>query len=316
MTSRATLAFPAGALALLLTAQGAAHASDKPKGASPEGCGAAWKEARAREAKGQLRGARDVLRACAKPACGSLVAQQCSSRLARLETDIPTVVPVVTDPDGAPVLDVEVDVDGAVLSPRIDGQGREVDPGLHEFSFRTKDGVFAAVKALVVEGQRNRELSVVMRPAATSPVQPAARVEVAASEEPRNEFDPLPDLSMLDDKPARPAWALPRSPLPYALAGLGVTSVGAGVLFTVWGNRDNGALGQCSPNCSPSSVSHIRTLYLASDVAFGLGAVSLGVAGWLFATSRAPEPAARRSAFSFGVAPTPSGAVGSVGGVF
>ncbi len=271
-----------------------------------------------RESRGQLKGARDMLVTCAKPACGSVVASQCSSGLARLGTDVPTVVPVVTDPDGAPVLDVEVDVDGAVLSPRIDGQGREVDPGLHEFSFRTKDGVFAAMKVLVVEGVRNRQLQVVMRPGATLPVQPAARVEVAASEEPKNRFDPLPDVSLLDDKPPpQRAWVLPRSPLPYALGAVGVASVGAGLLLTVWGNRDNDALGQCSPNCSPSSVSHIRTLFVASDIALGVGAVSLGVAGWLFATSRAPAPDTHRSDLSFGVAPMPSGgAVGSVGGVF
>jgi hypothetical protein len=76
-----------------------------------------------------------MLLTCAKATCGGLLKQQCTNLYMQLESDIPSVVPLVTDDAGAPRVDVQVTMDGEVLTSRLDGRSLRVDPGLHEFSF-------------------------------------------------------------------------------------------------------------------------------------------------------------------------------------
>jgi hypothetical protein len=90
----------------------------------------------------------------------------------------------------------------------------------------------------------------------------------------------------------------------YLLGGVGLLGVGAGGLLTYWGKTDNSALAACTPNCQPSSVEHIRRLYLAADVSFAAGGAALGIASLLFATSH------------FDVQPAHSGAFATFKGVF
>ncbi len=37
---------------------------------------------------------------------------------------------------------------------------------------------------------------------------------------------------------------------------------------------------ECSPNCLPATVTHVKTLYLASDIALGVGVAALAAAFW------------------------------------
>jgi hypothetical protein len=103
---------------------------------------------------------------------------------------------------------------------------------------------------------------------------------------------------------------------PFVLGGVGLASVGAGALLTYWGRTDNAALAQCTPNCPASSVAHIKTLYVASDVAFGAGAAAIGLATVLFFTSPSRERAAPRAAYAVDVVPSRSGGVATLSGVF
>jgi len=131
------------------------------------------------------------------------------------------------------------------------------------------------------------------------------------------------------DKPAQDAASMPTAPassggggpsaFAYVLGGVGLLGVGAGALLTYWGKTDNDALAQCAPNCLSSSVDHVRTMYLAADVSFGVGAVLLGAATWMFATSHSgerPIPAAAPSAAILDLEPTRSGAIATVRGAF
>ena len=109
----------------------------------------------------------------------------------------------------------------------------------------------------------------------------------------------------------------------YLFGGVGLAGLGAGGLLTYWGKTDNAALAQCTPNCQPASVEHIRRLYFAADLSFGGGAALVGLSTLLFATSHGSEPAPKatakdrpRRSLVFDVRPARSGAFATVHGVF
>jgi hypothetical protein len=332
------LGFCGAAVVVLASTQ--ARAADKPAGKDKTGCTAAYatyKGALEREKAGHLREAREMVLSCADSAACPALAPKCRAKYAQLGSDMPSIVPVVTDESGAPRVDVEVRIDGTVLTSKLDGKGLPVDPGLHELAFSADGRVFDTEKVMVVDGQRNRPISVAMggkgRPAAK---RAAPAVDVPPAPLPASDPGPSTTSKTPDTSPADPVaastettgaprattggFALPRSPVPYVVAGVGLAGIAAGALLTYWGKKDNDSLlAECGQTqaCQQSSVDHIRTMYVAADISIGAGVVALGVATWLFATSHGPEdkPAAR-SAYVVDVHPTSTGAVASVAGSF
>jgi hypothetical protein len=326
--------------AVFVLASAQAQAADKPAASKDKkACMAAYtayKSALDREKAGKLREARELLQTCEQAGCAGLV-PKCSQKYTQLGTQMPSVVPVVTDDSGAPHVDIQVKMDGELLTQQLDGKGLPIEAGLHEFTFGTETGVFATEKIMIVEGQRNRTIAVVLhtgeKKAAESTPEPeeakgAAQADVkpaaaeASSLVDKGERAPSEKEKAADEPRVTGSehWAMPKSAFPYLLGGVGIAAVGAGALMTLWGKKDNDALvsgcGQ-TQSCAQSSVDHVRTLYLASDIAIGAGVVALGVTTWLFASSRTmeqkPAPAA---AYKVDVQPTRSGAFASVSGSF
>jgi hypothetical protein len=322
-------------------------------------CSAAYQGAQERQRAGHLRQARELLLECAKPTCGGLQ-RKCASGAGQLSSRLAWISPVVTDAAGTPLADVQVKVDGEPWTMRLDGHPLPVDPGLHEFSFSARVGawpgrdVSKTQKIMVWQGQRGPISITLPAPDDGEPQAAAAAQATAAdavgdgadetsSEADTSAFDEKEktlDTSAPDkpgaDKPGRdetpgpepsPAGVARRggpSAFAYVLGSVGVLGLGAGGLLTYWGKTDNDALGQCSPNCRPSSVDHIKRMYLAADLSFAGGAAALGVSALLFATSHSSEvttkagakPAPARAAYQFDVRPTRSGAFASFEGAF
>jgi hypothetical protein len=295
----------------------------------------AYKSALGDEKAGHFREARESLQTCMQSTCAGLV-PKCQALYDKVGSEMPSIVLGFTDESGAPRADVQVRMDGALLASRLDGKAVPVEEGMHEFSFSTDKGVLATQKVMIFDGQRNRIISVSMRSPGiapdTTPVETNAEArkpaEVPVPEKPAPaktaDSKPSPESSSHDNAPSPGiqrteggGFALPRSPLPYVIAGVGLTGVAAGALLDIWGNKDNDTLvTQCYPHCNPSSVAHIKNLYVAADISFGVGAAALGVATWLFATSRAAERPAPKEAAVLDVHPIPSGAFASVSGAF
>jgi hypothetical protein len=269
-------------------------------------CAVALKNAEEREQAGHLREAKDDFLTCAQSTCSSLLRQECTTRFLQLHADIPSIIPVVTDHTGAPRVDVQVRMDGALMVARLDGRALPIDPGVHEFSFSADGQVFATQKILVVQGERNRALSVSLAPDFGK-----ARKEAAAGDA----RDAAVAAVVGRQAPSGPRLRVPR--LTYVLGGAGLASLGAGALLTYWGRRDNDALAGCSPDCPPGSVNHIRNLYVASDVAFGLGLAALAAGTWVYWRSQSPDAGAvERNTPGLDVRATRSGAVALVSGRF
>jgi hypothetical protein len=324
------------ALALALCATSAAAKENKR--AICTAAGGAYKQAVSENKAGHWRDARTSLATCVEATpCGGIV-PKCKALLDKLEAKMSSVVPVVTDESGAPRLDVQVEVDGQLLASHLDGMAQLIEPGPHEFTFSADQGVFATRKVLILEGQRDRPITVtitgqtpsaVAADATASPSRPSKAPPAAkpAADE-SNKTTPEKATGNGEWQAGMPRsraasdgdWAMPRSVFPYVLGGVGLAGLAAGGFLTVWGNNDNSALERtCRPNCQPASQDHVKTMYIAADISLGAGAAALAVTTFLIATSRSTESAAKPTAHEallVGVQPTRSGAFASVSGAF
>jgi hypothetical protein len=307
-------------------------------------CSAAYgdyKSAIEREKAGQQLEARALYAACAEAAaCGGLV-PKCKARHQTLVSKIPTVVPVVTDEKGTLLVDVDVAVDGRPLTSHLDGKGLPVETGAHTFTFRTDQGI-ATQNVMVIEGQHDREIAVSIggpkptpskAPASGETKARAATTDRQAEDETADNKPSHGDSTQHEDstqhadpprdQPSRGgSWAMPSSVFPYLLGVVGLAGVAGGGLLTYWGNQDNNLLrSSCgaSAQCRPSSVDHIKKLYLGADISYGVGAAALAITTFVFANSRSHDPPVKpvaHDALVLGVEPMRSGGFASLSGSF
>ena len=337
-----------GAVVLFSASQGQ---SEPDHSKTRKACGAARKSAHALEEDGHLRQAREAYVSCSKATCSPVVRQDCTTHYAQLAHDIPSIVPLVTDEAGTPLVDVQVMMDEVLLASKLDGRSILVDPGMHEFTFSTASGVLLTQQILIVQGQRNQPISVAVNTktkqgqkrtlaptVAMSPAVDAKSVlerssgakppfDEPAAEKPADKVTEkatpekeAPTKERIETSDAAEA-ALPEvrksagpGPVPYVLGAVGLAGLGAGGLLFYWGRKDNSLLSQCSPDCPQASVDHVRKIYLASDVALGAGLAAFGTGVvWLIAGS---GPSKEKSPYAFDVKPSPAGAMATVSGSF
>jgi hypothetical protein len=325
-----------GAAILLCAVPG----QSEPEKAAPKGdkaaCKVAYKTAQEREQSSRLREAKELYLQCSKVACGAFMRPECTTKYTQLNSDVPSVIPVVTDENGAAKTDVTVRMDGEVLTSKLDGRALPVDPGMHEFQFSTDAGVIGTEKVMIVAGQRNSPIAVSLakrgqRTLAASVTLPPPAVTNRSALEPRTT-----SAKPADKGPATMATEAPSAseeqqemsapevrrkgagPIPYIVGGVGVAAIGVGALVTLWGKKDNDALGQCSPNCPLDSLSHVKRMYTIADISIGVGAAALVGSAILFATSggSTKEKAPAKTAYTLDVQPTRNGAFATVSGQF
>jgi hypothetical protein len=329
----ALAAWPSGALAR----------KRKTQAAAVRACVDDYKSGLALLEAGQLISSREQFVRCSKAACGITLRQECTTRFTQLDTEIPSLVPVATDAEGAPRFDVAVKMDGQLLTGKLDGRAWQLDPGRHELSFSADGEVFSTQEVLVVQGQRNRTVQATL----TTPEKRGAREKKAAavadaipaaSRKPRDVTVPPAEAVARDAVEREPAQRQdgaaeapplevtakgePRSRMPaltYVLGGTGVIGLAGFGLLTYWGRKDADILASCSPSCAQSSADHIHRFYVASDVSLGVGVAALVGAYWAYAHNKSvsqKEDAATETAYVFGIAPTAAGAVGAISGTF
>jgi hypothetical protein len=229
-------------------------------------------------------------------------------------------------------------MDGEMFSQQLDGRALAVDPGMHEFTFTADGVVFATQKIMIVQGQRNRFITALMRtggggrqkrmvaekaaPAAATGKK-VAKAEPQPAAEPEEDAKPAPAMASLSDNgPGHDTSKVEDekksgSVLPYLIGGVGLASVGTGALLTYWGRKDNRMLSQCTPSCDPAATQHIKKLYLGADIALGAGVAALGAAYWVYVvTHRNQEEKATEEALRVDVLPTTSGGFAAVSGRF
>jgi len=333
----------------LVSSPSLARKSKRPSNGEVIGaCITNYKSGLEQERTGKLLEARELFIRCAKSACGSPLREECTMRFTQLGTDIPSIVPVVTNAAGKPETNIEVAVDGARLTSTLDGHSFVLNPGPHDFSF-SKDGhIFASTSLMIVQGQRNRLIAASLQPGPSEEAPRPAKMSRPEARAVAAAVTSEPETAPLEKAPAAPGVDLaatspgktaapaegadltaraeptPRRRIPvlsFVTAGVGVAALGAGALLTYWGRKDTDLLGPCSPRCSAASADHIHNLYLAADISIGVGIAALASSYWAYARSRSmqetgEEEVAVRSTPTLVVAPTPSGAVGALSGHF
>jgi hypothetical protein len=224
----------------------AQRAKRRPRAASGQqhGCRGAMNTAELQEQTNHLIDAARLFAGCARKSCGAFVYKHCKQQQARVSRAVPSVILSASEPVGAGPLDVQVTVDGGAISPPPPGQALRLDPGTHEFTFKSADGRTTSEKVMVARGQRHRSIAVVLpgagkggparaadplagldlgkplAPPPTTPAPPAATVQ---------EAPPPPAVAQVvdhEEPPPRPSSAdsprQSRSVGPYLLAGLGL----------------------------------------------------------------------------------------------
>ncbi len=315
-------------------------------------CTEVLKNAMEKETSGQLQAAAELFRSCARPSCAPFVHDQCATHFKTLENDVPTVVVMVSDTTGASRTDVEVRVDGSVVASSIDGRPVAIDPGMHDFTFATGERVFASGKVMILQGQRNRFVTVIMdgaggghlanereqeavetheapgavphapshRPSASVASAGAEKEATGAAAEAAEPAASEKEESAGDSGPAaEPAKPSKHRLLPFLIGGVGLASIGAGALLTTWGRKDNDTLANCAPNCAPAAVSHIRRVYYEADAAIGVGIAALVAAYLVYAINHdsSSAEATHEQALRLGIEPgRAGGGVASVSGRF
>jgi hypothetical protein len=214
-------------------------------------CSAKYQSAQRLRAAGKLALARADLLRCAEPSCPAFVSSDCTTWLAQLEADLPTLVFVVLDAQGHDVPGAVVRVDGNEVAHATDGLGHTVDPGERAVEV-VAAGQRTTQRIVVRTGEKSRRVEVRLAPGSGG-VAP----------------EPAPEPE--------------KKRIPTAAIGLGVVGViGIGVGSVLWitgssaASSYNDACGTPA-GCTDSQRSSARNQLIAGDVAWGVG-LAAGVA--------------------------------------
>jgi hypothetical protein len=246
-------------------------------------CSASSQESQGLLRDGKLVAARDKLRVCVAESCSPAIREDCNTRLAEVESAIPTVALDVKGADGRELSNVKVTVDGTLLVEHLTGTPLAVDPGPHTFSFDAGSGGASSKQAFIVEGRKAQVVTAVL------PAAGPTRSE-AAKESP----SPAPELTT----PSAPIAAPPppieskasRRELRWpTYLGLGIGAAGV-AMAAIGGGVALNARSQCPGNVCPNQ-GVIDTARAAASVADAgaivavVGAIG-GVALYLWAPAR------------------------------
>jgi hypothetical protein len=230
-----------------------------------QACASAAEDAEQLRIDARLLAARERLLRCARAECPAAVRSDCAQWMTEVAAAMPTVVLGARDASGQDVLRARVSVDGVVVAHGLDGKAIEVDPGVH--TFRLESGGAAVEQTVLIrEGEKNRPITTTLDRGPVAPIAPAA---VSAA-------------------PPPPAPALRASTWTWALGGVGLLALGIGAYLELSVDADaSGLRTTCGHSCSHAEVDPlVRKQQVLGPIAFGIGALSLGLATYtLFATS-------------------------------
>jgi hypothetical protein len=265
------------------------QASAQEPSSSPAECARAYEDGQELRKSGQLLSARTALQSCARDDCPGFIRTDCATWYGELQSEIPTLV-FAARSEGRDVPEVRVSIGDRLLTSRIDGREVELDPGEYEFRFAAPEMRPLEQHFVIARGERNRLIQVQLEssaPRLPPPPEPA----------------PLP--------PASRRSLL----LPGVFAGVGGLGVVGFAALGAWGRASEDELETtCSPRCSESRISGVRTKYLLADVSLGVGVASLGLAAYFAIAGEATEAPARAPSLSLVTRPGGAGFV--YGGAF
>lgn len=252
-------------LVLVAVLAGPARAAPEPPKAA---CAHGAEEGQRLRAQGKLREARESFTACAAERCPALIRSDCSGWLAEVEAAVPTVVvrASAAEDQSRELFDVEVKVDGVLLTSKLDGRALPVNPGEHHLSFSAPGRLPAEDTVVIRVGEKHRLLAVVLPPAHPVPPKP----------------NPVPT----------PAPAPRVGTAARVLLIVGGAALLTGAAFGTSGWLEERSLRRsCAPGCSQEDVDGVRLRLRIADVSLAAGALAVAGAGILIWTRPRGEEA-------------------------
>jgi hypothetical protein len=233
-----------------------------------DACMAAHERGQSLRNEGHLRAAQAELRVCARDGCPQLITADCRPWLSAVNDDQPSVVLAVRDENGIETSDVNVSIDGTLVTKRLDGRPIDVDPGDHVLRFERNGQNAVEQRVFLRVREKERVVQVTFAQAKTPELQPT-----------------VPEAG----RPSPSRW----SPGVVASGIVGVLGLGAFAVAGITGKTAEADLASsgCKPNCDESKIDGIRAHYVVAYASLGVGAVGLGVATALLLS----RPGARES---------------------
>ena len=280
-------------------------------GPSKASCAEAYETAQERRASGQLQETRERLAYCAQEECPSFVQKDCARWLTEVDRELPSVRLVAVGVDPKDAKELNVTIDGKIVSAALSGSPVTLDPGRHELVIERPGQEPIRRVIMAQQGVQNRTLRIDFGQAAEAPAEASAPADSAATME----------------------------PLAYAALGLGAIGLGVFAVVGTLGNYDEEAFRQDCPEetafpdmvkegtCHSSTVRERTSTYQTEFVVADVGLIT-GIAGLtagtvllvlskLGSSTETSKPASDDSAsLHFQLSPTDGGAWGSVQGQF
>ena len=231
-------------------------------------CVAAYEATQKLQKEGKLVDAREQALTCAQEGCPSVVRDECTQWAVDIEKATPTVVFVVTDPDGKDVTDVTVSVDDTKITDHLDGKPKAIDVGKHKLRFEATGFAPTEMEILARAGEHDRTIEV--------------KLSTGGSDA----------TTTSDESTNTTGMTRPTPVATYVFGALGIVSLGAFAAFGLSGNSKRKALddANCKPTCDSSDVDAAKKAYLFADISLGVSVVSFGLAT-LFYLSRGEDEA-------------------------
>jgi hypothetical protein len=224
--------------------------------------------------EGKLTEARRQFLFCVQDACPRPVAESCREDLATVERRLPTVVLGAKSGSGSDLVDVAVQIDGALIARKLDGLAMPLDPGPHRIRMEAA-GQVVEEQVVVIEGEKNRPVRL------SFPAPPGAGAPPV-----------LPPASAADGGEAPPSEdSSGVHPAVWIFGGLAVASVGAFAFFALKGKSEIDDLrATCAPRCVEDDVDAAKSKLLIGDVFLAVGVVSAGAATYFALAPRKSAP--------------------------
>jgi len=252
------------ALVLLVIA-----AAPRPAGASSaRECIEAFDRAQDLRESLHLRAAREQLLVCANESCPAPVRKDCADLGDVVTRDMPTLSLGARDASGVDLTGVRVLVDGEAMM--VDDSGRAIpsDPGRRHLRFEYPGYVPVQEDVVLRVGEHSRQVIATFSERAAPP--PAAG----------STLESVPAPMRREKKSGAPAAAL-------ALGAVGAVGLASFAFFGLTGlNERSSAVSACAPACTTDQVSPVRTRFILADVSLGVSLVALGIATYVWLTSR------------------------------
>lgn len=226
--------------------------------------------------EGKLAESRQQFLVCVQEACPRPVADACREDLGGVEKRLPSVVLGAKDASGTDLVDVQVQIDGALATQKLDGRAIPINPGPHKVRMEA-NGQVVEQQVVVIEGEKSRPVrlafpgpggtSATPTPAGPSSSTPAGGEQQASSSE-----------------------GVP--PATWIFGGLAVASVGAFAFFALKGTGEIHDLRDTcgrTQSCAQNDVDAAKSKLLIGDIFLGVGVVSAGIATYFALAPRSAD---------------------------